>query len=143
MLKSHQEGLEGIREVLINNNQKFYTKLYQNSDLEMRPAYRKNDFIVQSPRFGMEAIGIAIIALFAYAATLNLGGITQFLPILGVFVLGAQRLLPALQKAYASYSRIKGSKYSLLDVIDLLDHPLPDYANHPSQNPNSFNKSIR
>jgi ATP-binding cassette subfamily B protein len=90
----------------------------------------------------MEAIGIALIALFAYATTLNLGGITQFLPILGVFVLGAQRLLPALQKGYASYSRVKGSKYSLIDVIGLLDQPLPDYANLPSQSPNSFNKSI-
>lgn len=142
MVKSLQEGLEGIREVLINNSQQFYIQLYQNSDLQMRVASRKNEFIVASPRFGMEAIGIAIIALFAYAATLKLGGIAQFLPILGAFVLGAQRLLPAIQKGYASYSRIKGSKYSLVDVISLLDQPIPDYANHPPQSPNSFSKSI-
>ena len=40
-------------------------------------------------------------------------------------MLGAQKLLPAIQKAYASYSRVKGSKYSLMDVITLLDQPLP------------------
>lgn len=125
MVKSLQEGLEGIREVLINNNQQFYTELYRSSDLQMRRASWRNEMIYSSPRFGMEGVGISIVAIFAYSATLNLGGIDQFLPILGAFVLGAQKLLPAIQKAYASYSRVKGSKYSLLDVITLLDQPLP------------------
>ncbi|NDH49960.1 MAG: ABC transporter ATP-binding protein [Proteobacteria bacterium] len=142
MVKSLQEGLEGIREVLINNNQQFYTKLYQNSDLQMRKASWRNEMIYSSPRFIMEAIGIGIVALFAYIATLQLGGINQFLPVLGAFVLGAQKLLPAIQKAYASYSRIKGAQFSLLDVIELLDQPLPDYANLPLPDPNAFNVVI-
>jgi len=142
MVKSLQEGLEGIREVLINNNQEFYTKIYQNSDLEMRLASRKNEFIAASPRLGMEAIGIAIIALFAYLTTLNSGGIKQFLPMLGAFVLGAQRLLPAIQKAYASYSRINGAKFSLIDVITLLDQPLPNSVNDKNINKLPFEKTI-
>ena len=142
MVKSLQEGLEGIREVLINNNQQFYTELYRNSDLQMRRATWRNEVIYSSPRFGMEAIGIGIIALFAYSATLNLGGIDQFLPVLGAFVLGAQKLLPAIQKGYASYSRIKGGRYSLIDVINLLDQPIPDHADLPPPTPNSFYDSI-
>tara|TARA_B100001029_G_scaffold85076_2_gene69849 strand:- start:1650 stop:3425 length:1776 start_codon:yes stop_codon:yes gene_type:complete len=142
MVKSLQEGLEGIREVLINNNQHFYTQLYGKSDLQMRRARWRNEMIYSSPRFGMEAIGIGIVALFAYTATLNLGGIDQFLPILGAFVLGAQKLLPAIQKAYASYSRIKGGRYSLIDVVSLLDQPMPDHANLPPPTPNPFNKFI-
>tara|TARA_Y100000591_G_scaffold69691_1_gene57826 strand:- start:15114 stop:16889 length:1776 start_codon:yes stop_codon:yes gene_type:complete len=142
MVKSLQEGLEGIREVIINNTQQFYIQLYKNSDLQMRAASRKNEFIIASPRFGMEAIGIVIIALFAYLATLKLGGLSQFIPLLGAFVLGAQRLLPAIQKGYGSYSRIKGSKHSLLDVISLLDQSIPDYANCPPQIPIPFLQSI-
>ena len=142
MIKSLQEGLEGIRDVLINNNQRFYTQLYKKSDLKMRQASWRNEIIASSPRFGMEAIGITIVSIFAYLATLNMGGIDQFLPTLGIFVLGAQRLLPALQKAYGSYSRIKGSKYSLIDVIALLDQPLPDSANLPQLSPVSFRESI-
>ena len=132
MVKSLQEGLEGIREVLINNNQQFYTELYRSSDLQMRRASWRNEMIYSSPRFGMEGVGISIVAIFAYSATLNLGGIDQFLPILGAFVLGAQKLLPAIQKAYASYSRVKGSKNSLQDVITLLDQPLPVFDNEQS-----------
>lgn len=142
MVKSLQEGLEGIREVLINNNQQFYTKLYRNSDLQMRQASWRNEMIYSSPRFIMEGIGIAIVAIFAFIATLQLGGINQFLPILGAFVLGAQKLLPVIQKAYASYSRVKGARFSLIDVIELLDQPLPKYAHLPTPSPNKFEHSI-
>ena len=57
----------------------------------------------------MEAVGIGIVALFAYSATLQLGGIEQYLPVLGAFVLGAQKLLPAIQKAYASSAESRGA----------------------------------
>ena len=142
MLKSLQEGLEGIREVLLNSNQQFYVNLYKNSDLQMRKATWRNELIFSGPRFLMEAIGIGIVAIIAYLATLQLGGINQFLPVLGAFVLGPQKLLPAIQKAYASYSRIKGSAYSLDDVLELLDQPIPDDAGLPSSLPITFKHSI-
>jgi ATP-binding cassette subfamily B protein len=142
MVKSLQEGLEGIREVLLNSNQQFYVNLYKNSDLQMRKATWRNELIFSGPRFLMEAVGIGIVAIIAYLATLQLGGINQFLPVLGAFVLGAQKLLPAIQKAYASYSRIKGSAYSLDDVLELLDQPIPDDEGLLSSLPIAFNHSI-
>jgi len=142
MVKSLQEGLEGIREVLLNSNQQFYVNLYKNSDLQMRKATWRNELIFSGPRFLMEAVGIGIVAIIAYLATLQLGGINQFLPVLGAFVLGAQKLLPAIQKAYASYSRIKGSAYSLDDVLELLDQPIPDDVGLLSSLPIAFNHSI-
>ena len=90
----------------------------------------------------ISVVGIGIVAIIAYLATLKLGGINQFLPVLGAFVLGAQKLLPAIQKAYASYSRIKGSAYSLDDVLELLDQPIPDHANVSSSSPIAFMNSI-
>ena len=81
MVKSLQEGLEGIREVLLNNNQQFYVDLYKKSDLQMRKATWRNEIIFSGPRFLMEAVGIGIVALIAYLATLQLGGINQFLPV--------------------------------------------------------------
>ena len=72
MVKSLQEGLEEIREVLINNNQQFYTKLYRNSDLQMRQATWRNEMITSSPRFIMEALGISIVAIFAFLLLFSL-----------------------------------------------------------------------
>ena len=142
MVKSLQEGLEGIREVLLNNNQQFYVEIYKNSDLQMRRATWRNEMIFSGPRFLMEAIGIGMVALIAYLATLQLGGINQFLPILGAFVLGAQKLLPAIQKAYSSYSRVKGSAYSLRDVIELLDQPIQNELKLSTPSAIPFTKSI-
>ena len=142
MVKSLQEGLGGIREVLLNNNQQFYVNLYKNSDLQMRRATWRNELIFSGPRFLMEAVGIGIVAIIAYVATLQFGGINQFLPVLGAFVLGAQKLLPAIQKAYASYSRVKGSAYSLKDVLELLDQPILDKARMSTPTPNPFAHSI-
>jgi ATP-binding cassette, subfamily B, bacterial PglK len=125
MVKSLQEGLGGIRDVLIDGTQEFYCKLYQNSDLSLRRASGDNLFIGSSPRYLMEAIGMILIAILAYTLTLQEGGVVVAIPVLGALAVSAQKLLPALQQAYHSYSLIKGAKSSFIDVLNLLNQPLP------------------
>ena len=143
MLKSLQEGLGGIRDLLIDGTQKFYCQLFRNADLPLRRASGNNQFIAGSPRYVMETIGMMLIAGFAYMLTQQQGGIATAIPILGALALGAQRLLPVLQQVYASYSSIKGSKSSFEDVLDLLDQPMPGYENHPAPKPIQFDKEIQ
>ena len=142
MIKSLQEGLGGIRDVLIDGSQNFYSQIYRNADLPLRRASGDNVFIAGSPRFIMEGIGMALIAVLAYTMTHQQGGINSAIPVLGAIALGAQRLLPAMQQTYASYSSIKGAKSSLNDVIKLLEQPLPGYANQPLPAPIPFAKEI-
>ncbi len=125
MIKLLQEGLGGMRDVLIDGTQKFYCKLYRSADLPMRRASGDNVFIGGSPKFVMEALGMTIIAVIAYMLTQREGEM-EVIPLLGMLALGAQRLLPALQQAYSSYAHIKGSSSSFRDVIELLDQPLPE-----------------
>jgi ATP-binding cassette, subfamily B, bacterial PglK len=142
MVKSLQEGLGGIRDVLIDSTQEFYCKLYQNADLSLRRASGDNVFIGSSPRYLMEAIGMILIAIMAYALTLQEGGAVEAIPILGALAIGAQKLLPTLQHAYASYSSIKGSKSSFIDVLNLLNQPLPQGVGQDLINPISFKREI-
>jgi ATP-binding cassette subfamily B protein len=143
MIKSLQEGLGGIRDVLIDGTQQFYCQLYRNADLPLRHASGDNQFISGSPRYIMEAIGMTLIAGLAYMMTQQEGGMVTAIPVLGALALGAQRLLPALQQAYSAYSAIKGSKSSFKDVLDLLDQPLPEYADQSPPKPISFEKEIK
>jgi ATP-binding cassette, subfamily B, bacterial PglK len=143
MLKSLQEGLGGIRDVLIDGSQKFYCKLYGSADLPLRRASGDNQFISGSPRYIMEAIGMTLIAVLAYVIIQKESGISTAIPVLGALALGAQRLLPALQQAYSSYSTIKSSKSSFQDVLDLLNQPLPSYVNQGLTVPVQFKKEIR
>jgi len=143
MIKSLQEGLGGIRDVLIDGSQQFYCKLYRNADLPLRRASGNNVFINGSPRYAMEAIGMTLIAGLAYLMTQQEDEMVTAIPVLGALALGAQRLLPALQQAYASYSLIKGSKSSFKDVLNLLDQSLPEYADQPLPKPIPFVKEIK
>ena len=142
VIKSLQEGMGGIRDVLIDGSQQFYCKLYRDADVRQRRAAGNNKFIAQSPRFFMEAIGMTFIAGLAYFMSLRDGSMAMTIPVLGALALGAQRLLPALQQGYGSYSRIKGADSSLYDVLELLDQPLPNYANKPQTKTIMFNKDI-
>jgi len=142
MIKALQEGLGGIRDILIDGNQQFYCKLYRNADGVFRRASAHNVFIGGSPKFLMETVGMVLIATIAYVMSQKEGGLVADLPLLGVLALGAQRLLPALQQAYKSYSGIKGAQYSFDDVLNLLDQPLPKYANKPRAELMPFDNNI-
>ncbi len=142
VIKYVQEGLGGIRDVLINNSQKFYYDLYHNADLSLRRASGNNVFISGGPKYIMEIIGMTLIASIAYIMVQQDGGMNNAVPILGAMALGAQKLLPLLQQAYASYSRMKGASASFKDVINLLEQPLPDYVHQSNPESVSFNKDI-
>ena len=142
MVKTLQEGLGGIRDVLIDGSQEFYCKLYRNADLSLRKASGDNVFIWASPRYLMEAIGMTLIAILAYVLTFQKGGVMSAIPILGALALGAQKLLPAMQTLYGSYSGIKGSTSSFIDELNLLDQPLPSNTNQDLKKPMPFNQEV-
>jgi len=142
MIKILQEGLGGIRDILIDGSQEYYAKLYRHSDLAFRRASGSNVFISGSPRYAMEAIGMILIAILAYFMLQQKNGGITIIPVLGALAIGAQKLLPALQQSYNAINGIKGSTYILNDVINLLDQPLPDYATQPSPEPIAFQKEI-
>ena len=142
MIKSLQEGLGGIRDVLIDGAQQYYWRLYRKSEFLLRRAAGNNEFIFGSPRYLMETLGVMLIAGMAYLMTQREGGLESTIPMLGALALGAQRLLPELQKAYSAYTSIKGSQASFEDVLKLLEQPLPsDHDESPSK-PMEFNRMI-
>ena len=141
-LKSLQEGLMGIRDVLLHDSQEFYFNLYKKADLPLRLAAGNNLFISGSPRFVMESLGMILIAVIAYYITNQSAGISDSVPILGALALGAQRLLPIMQQAYGAYSAIKGSNSSLVDVLTLLDQQIPNDLTDASRDLIKFNNHI-
>lgn len=142
VIKSLQEGLGGIRDVLVDGSQEAYCQIYRNADQPLRRAQGNNSFISASPRYAMEALGMLLIAILAYTLAQQSDGIAKAIPVLGALALGAQRLLPVLQQAYGSWTQINGGQASLEDTLELLDQPLPDYADQPVTQPLPFKHSI-
>jgi ATP-binding cassette, subfamily B, bacterial PglK len=143
--KAIQEGLGGIRDVLIDGTQPVYSKLYKDAFLPLQRALASNQVVGASPRFGVEALGMVLIAGLAYvlaAASGVAGGISNTIPVLGAIALGAQRLLPVLQQIYKAYITIKGNQASTQDALNLIDQPMPEHAHAPPTRPMAFDISI-
>ena len=142
VLKALQEGLGGIRDILIDGSQKTHCEIYSDADLPYRRAEANISIISNSPRFGIESLGMVLIAGLAYTLAGRSGGMINAIPVLGALALGAQRLLPVIQQAYSSFSNMRGGQAFLGDALDLLDQPLPDHAEATLPSPMPFQHSI-
>lgn len=141
VLRNLQEGLGGIREILIDGNQQLYCDDYKISVIKMREAEGRNRIIGSSPKFLIEGIAMIFIIGLAYFSSFSLELSTSILPILAALVLGAQRLLPVLQQLYVSWAVISGNRNALIDVIELLQQPL-DSINYISVPEINFSKEL-
>ena len=142
VMKALQEGLGGVRDVLIDGAQEVYCRVFRNADLPLRHASGTIAIVGTIPRFGIEALSIVLMAALAYSMAGRPSGIAGAIPILGVLALGAQRMLPALQQIYGSWTTMSGGQYVLADALDLLEQPLPSYADQPPPAPMPFTKAI-
>ena len=123
-VQSVQEGLGGIRDVLLDHSQELFLRRFNQVDWPLRQAQTSNNIIGPSPRFAVEALGMVLIALLGYYLAAKDGGIATALPTLGVLALGAQRLMPLLQLSYQGWVFVAGNRQVLQDVIALLNQPV-------------------
>ena len=141
VMKKLQEGLGGIRDIIIDNTQDLFIKNFVNSDYPQRVASSKLEFISLSPRMLVEMIGLIIFAIVTFL--LAKGDPTaNFVPLLAAIALGAVRLLPFLQGAYSGWSYINAHRFIVSDVLEVLEEPSLEHISSPKAI-NSFNREIR
>ncbi len=122
--KSLQEGLGGIKEILMSGYGDIYTSLYRNADYPMRISESNSQFMASSPRLFVEGAALIFISLLALFLNRNMEtNINNTLPLLATFALGAQRLLPSLQASYNSWSSIRGNIAEVQDMLKFLKLP--------------------
>jgi ATP-binding cassette subfamily B protein len=142
-VKVLQEGLGGIRDILIDGSQEEYCNNYRDADLPLRRAQAGSIFIGGSPRFVAEALGMAFIAVLAYSMARHSGDTTQVVTTLGVLALAAQRLLPVLQQSYLSIVQIRSNRDSIGDALELLNQPIDDETHGSPVTDLPFTHAIR
>ncbi len=142
VIKALQEGLGGIRDVLIDGSQKAYVKIYRGADLRLRRGLGNIQIVSVGPRYFIEVLGMVLIAFMALALTRESDGVSDAIPVLGAFALGMIRLLPVVQQIYQSVSQIRGSESSMGDVVALLEQPVPKTASIAKPLPLPFNNRI-
>jgi ABC-type multidrug transport system fused ATPase/permease subunit len=120
IVKALQEGLGAIRDVTIDGNQDFYAQTYSVADRKSRNA--QNDSYIRSatPKYILEAVGMILICTVAFVLSKGESKLLGAVPVLGALAMGAQRLLPAMQAAFGSYSAIAVNMYGLDRIVDVL-----------------------
>ena len=143
LIRSLQEGLGAIRDVILDGNQPVYEVIYREADQRMRRHRGTGQFMALAPRYGMEAVGLVAIALAALSLMAGGSGFLGAIPLLGAIGLGAQRLLPSLQLIYSSWSSFRINLPALVSVLDYMDQPVDDADLTPVQAPIPFKSEIQ
>ncbi len=121
VLKALQEGLGGIRDVILDGTQKVYIETYKKSESALRNSLANIQIISSAPRHGIESLGMVVIAIAAYIISSDGSETNNSIALLGAIAFGAQKLLPLLQQFYANLTGVLGSRDSLGDALDLLN----------------------
>tara|TARA_B100000886_G_scaffold340036_1_gene307576 strand:+ start:1609 stop:3381 length:1773 start_codon:yes stop_codon:yes gene_type:complete len=120
LIKMLQESFGGIREILINNNQNYFIKIFMEEDYFMRDRLETSKFYKKSPRYFIEASGVILLiitSLFVIVVQKN----ENIIPILGFIAFSFQKLLTSAQNIYGGWSSICSFNSSVLAVLETLN----------------------
>ena len=103
-IKLIQEGLGAIRDILLDGNQNIYVQSYQQCERPLRSLSARNQYLSSFPRYVLEALGMVVLSLLGWFLTDYYENPASVIPLLGLFALASQRLLPSLQSIYSGWS---------------------------------------
>jgi ATP-binding cassette, subfamily B, bacterial PglK len=135
------EAFSAVKEIKVGGLEKTYIKNFSNSAKIFAQTQASSQVISLLPRFILEAIafgGILLIILYTMQQT---GSFNNALPIISLYVFAGYRLIPALQKIYASFTSLTFVSPSLNKLHDDLKNLKP-FNENQDQDVLIFNKTI-
>ena len=140
-LKIIRETFSGFRDILLNNNQKFYTNIFSNSSNKLLKAQDKFKFIYSIPRPIIETVLLMSVGFVIAINSNNYESLEKLLPFLATIAVAAQRILPILNQLYTSHATNLDQTESLRFIITFLSKETISF-NKKKIKPLEFSKSI-
>ena len=141
-LQVAQESLGGIRDVLIDSNQSFFSREYGSRNLKYRLAIASININAQVPRYLIEGFTVVLIVGLSLALYLRGQGIQQILPLLGTLALGSYRLLQPMQQCFSSISIVQANHASFKRIEPFLNVSAERYLSKNSKHVNPTRDSF-
>jgi len=120
LLKVLQEGLGGIKEVILSSSQPFFIKEFNKSYSKLNLSLLFNNFFAQSPKLFIETFSILILLGFYYYSIVNGRNLTELIGLIGVLAFGAQKLIPSFQMIYQNWSNVTSNKFLVMEILKIL-----------------------
>jgi ABC-type multidrug transport system fused ATPase/permease subunit len=111
------EALNGIKNVKARGLEGLYTGRFTMPSTLYTRYQAYSQVIAQTPRHLVEALGIAAVMAMALYFMKTKDGLGEILPLLGVYVVAGNRLLPAAQQVYQSFAQVRYGMPSLRAVL--------------------------
>ena len=138
-MKIIRDSFALIKDIKLSNSSRFIIEEYSSSDFLERKAVNNNVYFAGYPRFVLEGFGyVLIISIAIFITATNKD--QNSLAVIALLALGMQRLLPALQLIYSSWSNFTGNKLSFLIISDLLNQNINNKSAVQGLN---FNKKLK
>ena len=123
-----QEGLGGIRDVLLDRTQPFFVAAFRGHNERQMLAAAAINIKAQVPRYLIEGFSMLLIVGVSVSLALVGQGIATQLPVLGALALGAYRLLQPLQQCFAAVSVLQANKVALARLEPFISQPVQTAA---------------
>ena len=137
-----QEGLEGYKDVVVNNLEKIYTKLFYKYHSAYKVKQANLNVYITIPRILIEGIILSILVILSYLFFNSRLNFISYLPLVGSFIYAFQRLLPLIQQIYAASANYKYKCTVIKDVVNDLEEGKNNEAIFLSRKKIDFKKDI-
>lgn len=131
--KSLNELLNGIKTLMVYNEKPLFYRRFEYASKEFCDVQPKYNLLLAAPRYALEFLAFGSILAITLYLFFNTGNIQGALPRLSLYAVAGYRLLPALQKAFAAFAKLRHNypvfdrlyddlKQSLINVEHNKDH---------------------
>ena len=137
------EGLNGFRDVKINNKETFFLSSFNKSVNSVSESLYKISNIMQTPRYLIETISICILLIVMLINLDTFENNSNNIIFLGIFAGAALRLLPSINKLVVYTNNIKYAVPILNQILDDIKNNLPEQIQKNERNIFLDNKKIK
>lgn len=128
IVKHIQETLGSIRDIVIDNNHKYYINNYWNLQNKLRNSVTEVNLISFTPSYVLESLALITLALLGFLLIFIFGKSANATSILGTVAVGLIKLLKASQQIYVVFTQVKARNNSVISILGYLKKDVPQNA---------------
>ena len=141
-IKYVQQGIQGIKEIIVFNLQNFLLKLFNSSNFKVLRSIHFAGFINQVPKLFFEFLAILAILVIFYTQEEIQNDINQQIFLFGLIAAAAFRIFPAINKILLSLNTFEYSKPSIKVLSEIFKEDEKNKNIYNFENANVINKNV-
>ena len=116
-----QQTIGGIKEIKLMGKEAFFLKNFEKNTFSLADANQRNSIIAGSPRLIIEFFAVCSVSIIVFLFLFIGKSLIEILPVLGLFLVAAYKVIPSFQKILLLVNRIKFSNDMVNRIIKLVN----------------------